>query len=104
MFTTDHERRLKLQELLESLASNVYFQPPPNVQMQYPCIVYSRDPATTQFADNLPYRFAQRYQVTVIDVDPDSLIPGKVAALPTAAHRRFFATKNLNHDVFNIYF
>lgn len=99
-------QRLQLQDLLEELLGNehVYFQPPANVQMQYPCIIYNRDYAVTKFADNSPYRFTKRYQVTVVDRNPDSDIPAKVAALPLTIFNRFFAVDNLNHDVFNLYF
>lgn len=98
--------RLQLQTLLESVlgSSNVYFQPPANVEMQYPCIVYRRDDATTEFADNSPYRYTKRYQVTVIAENPDSDIPERVAALPLCIFNRFFIAGNLNHDVFNLYF
>src|SRR4051812_34274733 len=66
--------RLELQTLLESILAlpNVYFQPPSNIQMQYPCIVYKRDDSQTDFADNRPYSRTKRYQVTVIDRNPDS--------------------------------
>lgn len=98
------QKRLQLQALLKTLCTNVYFQPPENVQMQYPCIVYNRDDANTTFADNLPYHRTMRYQVTVIDRNPDSGIPDKVAALPMTSFERFFVADNLNHDVFNIFF
>ena len=99
-------QRLELQELLKVIlgSDHVYFQPPANVQMQYPSIVYSRDNSDTEFAGNKPYRYTQRYQVTVIDRDPDSGIPNKVAALPMCTHNRFYTADNLNHDVFNLYF
>jgi hypothetical protein len=96
--------RLDLQALLESIAPNVYFQPPENINMQYPCIVYNRDFAETEFAGNGPYRFTLRYMVTVIDRDPDSDIPGKVAMLPMCTFNRFFTADNLNHDVYNLFF
>ena len=98
--------RLALQSLLEALVGtdNVYFQPPSNVQMEYPCVVYQRDRASTLFAGNNPYQYVKRYQVTVISKDPDSDIPDKVAALPMCVHARFFTAKNLNHDVFTLYF
>lgn len=72
--------------------------------MVYPCIVYKRDRLDTQFASNDPYRTTKRYQVTVIDRNPDSDIPDKVATLPMCASDRCFTANNLNHDVFNIYF
>lgn len=98
--------RLNLQAQLETIlgTTNVYFQPPANVRMQYPCIVYTRDNALTRFAGNLPYRYTKRYQVTIIDRDPDSLIPDKVAALPMCTFDRSYVADNLNHDVFSLYF
>lgn len=99
--------RVALQAILEEAVGpngKVYFQPPPNVQMVYPCIVYSRDAAFTRFAGNKLYRYVKRYQVTVIDRNPDSEIPDKVMALPLASFERYFAADNLNHDVFTIYF
>jgi hypothetical protein len=97
-------QRLKLQSLLETLAPNVYFQPPANLIMKYPCIVYHRDTGRTLFAGNSPYRFTKRYQVVVIDSDPDSPIPDKIAALPMCSYDRFYTADNLNHDVFNLFF
>lgn len=98
--------RLSLQSALEALLgnSNVYFQPPANVAIQYPCIVYKRDTANTEFADNSPYRYTKRYQVTVIDQDPDSDIPDKVAQLPMCVHNRHFSVAHLNHDIFILHF
>ncbi len=96
--------RLQIQSLLEDLAPNVYFQPPNNTQLLYPCIIYKRDHAVSLFAGNRPYRFTKRYQVMVIDRDPDSPIPDKVAELPMCTYDRFFTADNLNHDVFNIFF
>lgn len=99
-------RRLLLQDLLEDLlgSTNVYFQPPANVQMAYPCIVYMRDSAETQFAGNRPYNHVWRYMVTVIDRDPDSDIPDKVAALPMCLFNRNYPANGLHHDVFNLYY
>jgi hypothetical protein len=98
--------RLELQAiLLELLGSNsVYFQPPETVQMEYPCIVYRRDLIRTNFADDIPYRILKRYQVTVIDRDPDSDIPDKVGQLPMCSFNRFFTADELNHDIFNLFF
>lgn len=97
-------QRLDLQRLLETITTNVYFQPPTNVQLKYPCIVYKRDFADTKFADNEPYAHKLRYMVTVIDQDPDSEIPGKVAKIPMSVFNRFYTADNLNHDVYNVYF
>lgn len=99
-------QRLELQTLLTSIlgSSFVYFQPPPTITMEYPCIVYKRDNARTKFADDKPYNYRKRYQIMVIDRNPDSDIPDKIAALPMCTFNRFYTADNLNHDVFNLFF
>lgn len=100
------DRRLELQAMLETMLGtrNVYFQPPANVKMNYPAIVYQRDNVDSLFAGNRPYRHTKRYEVTIIDRDPDSTIPGRVAALPLSSFSRHFVVDNLNHDVYSLYF
>jgi hypothetical protein len=96
--------RTRLQSLLESFTPNVYFQPPTNAQIKYPCIVYKRDFADKKFADDNTYDYMIRYAITVIDQDPDSDIPSKVAMLPLCLFNRHYTVDNLNHDVFNVYY
>lgn len=98
--------RLQLHSLLQGLVGDgqVYFQPPENIQMSYPAIVYNRNYNTSEFADNGPYRFTLRYQVTVIDADPDSVIPLKIIKLPLSTYVRHFNSDNLNHDIIDVYF
>lgn len=99
-------QRLELQALLLSLlgSGNVYFQPPPTVKMKYPCIIYKRDYINTDYSNNKPYKLKKRYQITVVDANPDSGIHEKVAALPLCSFDRFYTADNLNHDVFNLFF
>lgn len=96
--------RLQLHSLLTEITDHVYFQPPENIVMQYPCIVYARDGDRTEFAGNRLYLHAKRYQVTVIDRDPDSDLPDKVQDLPLCQFVRFFTADQLNHTVFDLFF
>lgn len=98
--------RLDLQAMLIDIlgTGNVYFQPPPSVQMVYPCIIYKRDDESTDFADNKPYKRKKRYLITVVDKDPDSEIPDKIGALPFCIYDRFYTADNLNHDVYKLFF
>lgn len=96
--------RLQLQLLLEGFTPHVYFQPPENIKVQYPCIIYARDGSRTDHADNLKYRRTKRYQVTVIDRNPDSILPDNVEELSYCQFDRFFAADNLNHWVFTLFF
>lgn len=100
------DQRLKLQTMLESLLNsrNVYFQPPENVKLKFPAIVYSRDDLWIEHASNLPYAKKKRYQVTVIDENPDSSIPDEIENLPLCRYSRHFVVDNLNHNVYSIYF
>lgn len=92
-----------LRSVMPDDEKNVYFQPGPNDTIKYPCIVYERDNASTKHADNKPYTYTQRYQVTYMDNDPDSDVIDKLAALPMCIYNRGFKTSGLNHDVFVIY-
>ena len=97
------DQRLKLHTVLKEITDNVYFQPPSNIQMKYPCIVYKRDYALTKFADDKPYATNKRYMVTVIDQNPDSTLLEKVESLPMCSFVRHFTMDNLNHDIYNLY-
>ena len=99
-------QRLQLQALLVNIlgSKNVYFQPPPTVKMEYPCIVYTRSDVDAKRADNGLYLHKTRYQVTVIHRDPDNAIREEVLKLPMTSFDRFYTADNLNHDVFQTYF
>lgn len=96
--------RLQLQTVLEEITEHVYFQPPSNVLMTYPCVRYAWENDDTKHADNRPYRHTKRYQVTVIDRNPDSDLPDQVRDLPLCSMQRTFAADNLNHWVFTLFF
>lgn len=98
------QARAELDALLRLLVPNVYFQPPENVRMAYPAIVYERDELLPTFADNVPYSVDKRYQITVITNDPDSTVPDQLARFPQCRFSRHFVADNLYHDVFNLYF
>lgn len=99
-------QRLDLHELLVAAVGsrNVYFQPPDGSRMSYPCIVYERERIDSEHANNKPYLHHKRYSVTVIDRDPDSPIPDRIAAFPKCRHVQHFENDNLHHDVFTLYY
>lgn len=98
--------RLNLQMILEEIlgSDKVFFQPPPTIQLTYPCIIYELNSGDTQFADNRPYAYKKRYTVQVIDRNPDSEIPDKIAMLPMCVFDRHYAVNNLNHYSFYLYY
>lgn len=100
-------RRFELQDILEAFVpdgSKVYFQPEENIALVYPCIVYQRDYSETSFADNFPWRNTPRYQVTIMDRNPDSDISVNVSKLPMCTFERYFTKGDLNHDIYKLYY
>lgn len=98
--------RLELHEALCKVlgSRNVYFQPPEDIKMNYPAIVYSRDSIDNTFANDDVYNQQRSYQLTVIDRDPDSEIVDRVSLMKMCTHNSHFTVDNLNHDVFTIYY
>lgn len=101
------DRRQKLQELLEKVprVKKVYFQPPAEVRMIYPCIRYYRTRARTERADNMAYRFTQCYELIVIDSDPDSQIARYIVEnFQMAELNPGYVANNLYHTPITLYY
>lgn len=98
--------RTDLQTLLSNTITpaKVYFQPPPNSQIDYPCLIYERKSARKVFANDKSYKWEFQYTLTFISRDPDDGGVNKLMALPKCVFDRHFVTSNLNHDVFTISF
>lgn len=94
-----------LYVVLKEIVDNVYYQPPENLKLKYPCIIYERSNAVSQYADNIPYKKDKRYTVTLITktADNDEYLD-KILDLPMCTFDREFKNDNLVHDVFTIYF
>lgn len=104
-----HERRrLELHEKLCTLlgSRNVYYQPPSNIRMKYPCIVYHPNPAEDVFADNRRYLVHYSYKVQIIAHDPEfelfDTFPDCFEYVTEVPQR--FEADNLNHANFNLYY
>lgn len=83
---------------------DAYYQAPDGTRMQYPCIEYHRDDTYKRHASNNPFMMEARYELTVMDEDPDSPIFAAVEKLPKCTLNRVFAKGQLNHRVYRIYF
>lgn len=100
-----NNRLLFHEELCNILGSrNVYYQPPENIKMSYPAIIYSRSDIDNRFADNNVYLQDRAYQVIVVDPDPDSEIVDSLSLFPMSRFDRHYVADNLNHDVFTVYY
>lgn len=105
------DNRTELHNVLSSILNmresdgddHVYYQPPASKKMRYPAIVYSRTGMDVKRANNMVYSLTPRYEVIVIDKNPDSKYVEMVAMLSMCRFVRHYEADNLNHDVFEIY-
>lgn len=97
--------RNELHELLEQIlgSSNVYYQPPASVKMDYPAIVYSKSDIQNSHADNKVYRQDISYEIIVIDKSPDSKAADTISGLSKCRFNRHYVADNLHHDVFTLF-
>ena len=98
--------REELHSILVNLLDgyDCYFQPPDEIYLTYPCIVYDLANENVNYANNARYNTMKRYEITVMDEDPDSEIPEKVGNLPYASFVRHYSQENLHHFVYEIFF
>ncbi|OLU39742.1 hypothetical protein BO224_06855 [Erysipelotrichaceae bacterium NYU-BL-E8] len=97
--------RIEFHNLLKNISgiNNVYYQPPENIKIHYPCIIYNFDNYQNSSADNGKYLKHKRYSVTIISKDPDNDYVEKVLTLPLSSFDRRMVVDNLYHDVLTIY-
>lgn len=103
----ESDKRMELDLVLREVlgSDNVYFQPPENTKIDYPCVIYARNYANARYADNNTYSFKYRYQITYIDREPDSDFPERlIQRLPMCTYDRHYTADNLNHEVLNVYY
>lgn len=101
------QRRYELHaRLVDLLGSNqVYFRDPGKVSMKYPAIVYNTGDIQLKYADDIVYKNTTRYDVAIIDKDPDSDLPDKmIESFEYCRFSRYFVADNLNHYLFNLYY
>lgn len=98
--------RLTLHDELKAVlgSSKVYFQLPASLKLEYPCIIYKRDADNPFYADDKRYLGMKRYLITVVDKDPDSIIPDKMLQFPYCSFTSHYTVDNLNHDVYSLYY
>lgn len=98
-------RSQKLEEEFRKILGNenVYFQPPENVRMKYPCIVYALAGSVKLNADDTTYQLRNRYTATLITRNPDEERYNDIAFLPMCRFDRNYTVDGLHHFVFTIY-
>ena len=95
-----------LQKMLEGFQNevgeepHVYFQPPENVKLSYPCFVYTYDGVETLYASGKPYLRFDTYTVTYITKKVNPVLVKSMMKLSKVEFDRHFTSENLHHYVF----
>lgn len=96
--------RLEIQDALEQIVKNVYFQPPASVRIKYPAIIYKLNNIDQRFADDRTYNKDRSYMLTLVHNDPDNEIVDKLVwAFPKIRFDRAYVSDNLYHYVYVLY-
>ena len=90
-----------LQDILG--LKNLYYQPPAELKMRYPCIRYESSNIDVMKADNHGYRVTRAYSVIYIAKKQDEDVITRLARLPMSRHDRSYKASGLYHEVFTIY-
>lgn len=91
-------------ELCTILGSNhVYYNPPENVKIEFPAIVYRLETPSIVHADNGLYWLHIPYRVTLIQKETSDELWTKLAAFPLCRPGNPFISDGLRHYVFTIY-
>ena len=98
--------RLELHSVLQELlgSSNVYYQPPESIKMQYDAIRYSKKTINSKYANDRKYSMIDCYEIIVISRLPDNPVIKKLLSLPYCSYDRHYVADNLHHDVLTIYY
>lgn len=100
--------RLSLQEKLVSIlgSNHVYFQPPEDIRLVYPCIIYERVSMDTRPADDMKYSNLMRYDIKYITKEPDTndFIVRFINEFNYCSYDRHYVYDNLNHEVFTLFY
>ena len=82
----------------------VYYQPPENLQIRYPCLIYSASGNFERHANNKTYHRRREYSVLYITRDPDDATIDRIADLPLCKMGAPYTADNLHHYPYTIYF
>lgn len=91
-------------DLLE-VCDNVYFQPPNNLKIKYPCIVYNKRIVDTKYANDDVYSIKQRYEVIAMSNDPDNTLAEQILkSIQYCTISSTFVVDNVYHTTLRLYY
>lgn len=100
----------QLLQMLDELLDHIplYYDPPSETLMSYPCIRVTHDDLNIIHANNKKYSMMMSYTLTYlneesVDVGLDS-ITSKIINLEYCTFNRHYVSDNIHHYVFKIYY
>ena len=99
-------KRDDIQKMLEEFQEafnetpHVYFQPPDNVKMSYPCFVYSYSDVDVVYANDGPYLKHEEYDVKYITKKADPSMFDSLLGLQSMRFDRHYTYDGLHHYAF----
>lgn len=83
--------------------NRVYFQPPENLKIGYPAVVFHLSKIKHDHADDVPYKGAREYSVTLITKEPEPEVLDEILKIPYTTLDTTYISDGMNHFVFTTY-
>lgn len=83
--------------------NRVYFQPPENLKIGYPAVVFHLSKIEIDRASDVPYKGAKEYSVTLITKDPEPDVIDEILKIPYSSLDTTYISDGMNHFVFTAY-
>lgn len=83
--------------------NRVYFQPPENLKIGYPAVVFHLSKIEIGHASDVPYKGAKEYSVTLITKDPEPDVIDEILKIPYSSLDTTYISDGMNHFVFTVY-
>lgn len=83
--------------------NRVYFQPPENLKIEYPAVIFHLSKIEVDRASDVPYKGAKEYSVTLITKDPEPYVIDEILKIPYSSLDTTYISDGMNHFVFTIY-
>ena len=81
----------------------VYFQPPENLKIGYPAVIFHLSKIEIDRASDVPYKGAREYSVTLITKDPEPDVIDEILKIPYSSLDTTYISDGMNHFVFTVY-
>ena len=81
----------------------IYFQPPENLKLGYPAIVFHLTKIKVDHADDVPYKGAREYMITLFSKDPEPDALEEILKIPYTTLDSTYISDGMNHFVFTSY-